>query len=229
VIRHIRGGQYLYAFLDLVCGSTRNACTNKGLARGGTSTGVCCGMYIPIEGCDLVQAAMIRMHLRPRRSTGPLACSSLATSQGHPISWAGAAPRRPMDSRGLSQRPENPSEYHRTLSTSSSTTSSSSATSSRPSDADGPPKHQPNRHAQFYRDFVPAMIPIFLIGSAVYVSLQLAQSYLSHEKYATEARARITELERELRGLRAVQGQQSSPSPSSSAPTQNSGFLRWWG
>jgi len=179
---------------------------------------VCCGLCISIEGCDLVQISMFRM---PRCRTGPLPCSSLATSQRHPISWAGAV-QRPMLSR-------RPSEYHRTLSTSSSPTSSSSTTSSRPSDADGSPKHQPNRHAQFYRDFIPAMVPIFLIGSAVYVSLQLAQSYLSHEKYAIEARARIAELERELRELRAAQGQQSSLSPSSSAPTQNSSFLRWWG
>jgi len=167
---------------------------------------------------------MIRIHLC---RIGSLPCSSLATSQRHPTPWAGAAPRRPNG--GLSQRRGNPSEYHRTLSTSSSTTSSPPTTSSRPPDADGSPKHQPNHHAQFYRDFVPAMIPIFLIGSAVYVSLQLAQSYLSHEKYATEARARIAELERELRELRAAQGQQSSHSPSSAPPTRNSSFLRWWG
>jgi len=169
---------------------------------------------------------MIRIHLR---RTGPLPWSSLATSQRHPTPWVGVASRRPMDYGGLSQRRENPLEYHRTLSTSSSTTSSSPTTSRYPSGADGPPKHQPNHHAQFYRDFVPAMIPIFLIGSAVYVSLQLAQSYLSHEKYATEARARIAELERELRELCAAQGQQSSHSPSSAAPTRNSSFLRWWG
>lgn len=112
---------------------------------------------------------MIRMHLRLTRRTGLSPCSSLATSQRHPIPWVGATTRRPMDNGGLSQRLGNPSEYHRTLSTSSSTASSSSTTSSRPSDADGSPKHQPNGHAQFYRDFVPAMIPIFLIGSAVYV------------------------------------------------------------
>ena|ERR1700733_11730450 len=134
--------------------------TNKGLV-----SGVCCGMYVPI----VTSFMSIRIHLRSRRRTGPLPCSSLATSQGHPISWVVAVPRRPMDSGGLFQRPENPSGYHRTLSTSPSTTSSSSTGSSRPSDADGSPKHQPNRHAQFYRDFVPAMIPIFLIGSAVYV------------------------------------------------------------
>jgi len=49
------------------------------------------------------------------------------------------------------------------------------------------------------------MFPIFLLGSAVFVSLQLAQSYLSHEKYALEAKARIEQLEIELNDLHSKQ------------------------
>ncbi|KAI0269235.1 hypothetical protein BC834DRAFT_865393 [Gloeopeniophorella convolvens] len=58
--------------------------------------------------------------------------------------------------------------------------------------------HPSSRHAQFYSDLVPAMIPVALLGSAVYMGLQLLQTYLSHEKYLDEARARVDELEREI-------------------------------
>ncbi|KAH9963170.1 hypothetical protein BC827DRAFT_1129260 [Russula dissimulans] len=57
---------------------------------------------------------------------------------------------------------------------------------------------RPSRHAQFYSDLVPAMIPVALLGSAVYMGLQLLQTCLSHEKYLDEARARVEELEREI-------------------------------
>ena len=33
--------------------------------------------------------------------------------------------------------------------------------------------HGPSRHAQFYSDLVPAMIPVALLGSAVYMVCQL--------------------------------------------------------
>jgi hypothetical protein len=39
------------------------------------------------------------------------------------------------------------------------------------------------------------MVPIALLGSAVYLGLQLAQSQLSHEQYLDEATARVNELE----------------------------------
>ncbi|ETW84325.1 hypothetical protein HETIRDRAFT_28617, partial [Heterobasidion irregulare TC 32-1] len=56
-------------------------------------------------------------------------------------------------------------------------------------------------HAQFYSDLVPGMIPIALLGSAVYMALQLLQSRLSHEKHLDEARSRINELEAEIDAL----------------------------
>jgi hypothetical protein len=33
--------------------------------------------------------------------------------------------------------------------------------------------HRPSRHAQFYSDLIPAMIPVALLGSAVYMVRQL--------------------------------------------------------
>ncbi|KAI0303151.1 hypothetical protein BC826DRAFT_869499, partial [Russula brevipes] len=58
-----------------------------------------------------------------------------------------------------------------------------------------------SRHAQFYSDLVPAMIPVALLGSAVYMGLHLLQTSLSHEKYLDDARLRVEELEREIDAL----------------------------
>ena len=72
-----------------------------------------------------------------------------------------------------------------------------------------------SRHAQWYADIVPGMIPIALIGSTVYMvrelvifpernrlkalqALQLVRTNLSHEQYLEEARARVSELEARL-------------------------------
>lgn len=62
----------------------------------------------------------------------------------------------------------------------------------------------PSPHAAFYRDTLPAMGPVFLIASAVYMGLKLAQSKLAHEKFVLETRARIVALEQELETLRAA-------------------------
>ncbi|KZV69122.1 hypothetical protein PENSPDRAFT_633465 [Peniophora sp. CONT] len=64
-----------------------------------------------------------------------------------------------------------------------------------------PPKAQ-SPHGQVYSDFFPAMIPIALMGSAVYLGLELVRTNLSREKYLDEARARINELEAEIDALR---------------------------
>lgn len=153
------------------------------------------------------------------------------------------------------------------------------SSSETPSSTPTPPKPPPNAHVLFYREIIPAMFPILLLGSAVFVvrvtsllrlfiyihdevpdhwtlkscsdscgfsscrtlashsqSLQLAQAYLSHEKYATEAKAQIDELERELHELRAAQAvedahtSQSIGTAASVVKQQSKSFLgRWWG
>jgi outer membrane murein-binding lipoprotein Lpp len=45
------------------------------------------------------------------------------------------------------------------------------------------------------------MVPIALLGSAVYLGLQLAQSQLSHEQYLDEATTRVNELEAQVNAL----------------------------
>ncbi|EIM88228.1 uncharacterized protein STEHIDRAFT_95253 [Stereum hirsutum FP-91666 SS1] len=91
------------------------------------------------------------------------------------------------------------------------------------------PPQQHTSHAQFYSDLLPGMIPVALLGSAVYMGLQLLQSRLSHEKYLDEALVRIDELEAELATLRTARSTPGSivadPSP---APTSNGWFGRFW-
>ncbi|KAF8268312.1 hypothetical protein EI94DRAFT_1728271 [Lactarius quietus] len=86
--------------------------------------------------------------------------------------------------------------------------------------------HGPSRHAQFYSDLVPAMIPVALLGSAVYMGLQLLQTCLAQEKYLDEARARVQELEREIDVLGFEKP--SSPSPEAASATAHATDSRGW-
>ncbi|CCM02841.1 uncharacterized protein FIBRA_04953 [Fibroporia radiculosa] len=77
------------------------------------------------------------------------------------------------------------------------------------------------RHVHFYSDLVPGMIPVALLGSAVYLGLRLAQSSMSHEKYLEEALERVTQLEAEVDALRNAQaGRALITSPSSEAKSR---------
>ncbi|KDQ14677.1 hypothetical protein BOTBODRAFT_145516 [Botryobasidium botryosum FD-172 SS1] len=83
----------------------------------------------------------------------------------------------------------------------------------------------PSRHLIWYRDFVPAMIPLVLLGSCIYIGLQLGQSYLAHEKYLDVAHARITELEGQLDDLRRDAASASHTNHNlSNEPSKG----RWW-
>ncbi|KAI0080762.1 hypothetical protein K474DRAFT_1657603 [Panus rudis PR-1116 ss-1] len=89
-------------------------------------------------------------------------------------------------------------------------------------------KSPPSPHAHFYSDLVPGMIPIALLGSAVYMGLRLLQSHWSHEKYLDEARSRIAALEAELELLRLqpqVVADTTSAQPSASASISSK---KWW-
>ncbi|CAA7259530.1 unnamed protein product [Cyclocybe aegerita] len=100
----------------------------------------------------------------------------------------------------------------------------------------GPP--QP----QLYSGTFPAMIPIFLLGSAVYLGLELTQLKLAHEKYMEESEKEVMALEAEIDALQDarvnVQAQASNPpispaiSPSASgdpasSPTPRSRWRFW--
>ncbi|EJD01048.1 uncharacterized protein FOMMEDRAFT_48005, partial [Fomitiporia mediterranea MF3/22] len=86
-------------------------------------------------------------------------------------------------------------------------------------------------HAQWYSNTVPAMIPIALLGSAVYIGLQLVRTKLATEKYLDEANARIAQLEEEIKRLQSEQEEEARR-------TRNSEYAggkkkrkepsRWW-
>ncbi|PSR73646.1 hypothetical protein PHLCEN_2v10565 [Hermanssonia centrifuga] len=81
---------------------------------------------------------------------------------------------------------------------------------------------KPSSHAQFYSEMIPGMVPIALLGSAVYLGLRLLQANLSQERFLDEARARIGELEREVEDLREKQIAVSTPV---SGPVKKRGWL----
>jgi len=77
-------------------------------------------------------------------------------------------------------------------------------------------------HAQWYSDLLPGMLPVALLGSAVYLGLQLTREILVHEKYLDEARARVKELEVDVAKLRAEK--QNTVVPSTGKSTRS-----WFG
>ncbi|OWZ56779.1 hypothetical protein C356_01481 [Cryptococcus neoformans c45] len=64
---------------------------------------------------------------------------------------------------------------------------------------------KPNRHADWYREIVPAMVPIFVISTTIFLSLSLLRTYLSHSKSLAESEAHIALLETQLAQLRLEQ------------------------
>ncbi|KAF8076215.1 hypothetical protein FPV67DRAFT_403887 [Lyophyllum atratum] len=81
-------------------------------------------------------------------------------------------------------------------------------------------------HAQWYSDIAPAMIPIFLLGSAVYLGLQLAQQKLSHEKFMEEASVRVRNLEAEVDALQEKRASQTQDTTLPSVSTTKK--TSWW-
>ncbi|TYJ54186.1 hypothetical protein B9479_005197 [Cryptococcus floricola] len=66
----------------------------------------------------------------------------------------------------------------------------------------------PNAHANWYREIVPAMLPIFVLSTTIFLSLSLLRTYLSHSYSLAQSETRISELELELQELRREQRRQ---------------------
>ncbi|KAK0498481.1 hypothetical protein EDD18DRAFT_90653 [Armillaria luteobubalina] len=86
---------------------------------------------------------------------------------------------------------------------------------------------QRSPHAQWYADLLPAMVPIALLGSAVYLGLQLVQTSLSHEKFLDDANRRVKELEAEVESLHAARQQSQQPSVSETPSQSPKSPTRW--
>ncbi|KAG0705496.1 hypothetical protein DFH29DRAFT_281209 [Suillus ampliporus] len=78
-------------------------------------------------------------------------------------------------------------------------------------------------HSEWYASMLPGMIPVALLGSAVYMGLQLLQGRLAHEKFLDEAREQVRQLEEEVDRLQKERTLQ--PSTVSSSHTTAS---KWW-
>lgn len=78
-------------------------------------------------------------------------------------------------------------------------------------------------HSEWYASMLPGMIPVALLGSAVYLGLQLLESQLDHEKFLDEARDQVRQLEEEVDRLQAERA--LKPSAVSSSPNPAS---KWW-
>ncbi|KAI0637830.1 hypothetical protein C8Q77DRAFT_1153538 [Trametes polyzona] len=89
-------------------------------------------------------------------------------------------------------------------------------------------RQPPSRHAQFYTEFAAGMIPVALLGSAVYMGLRTWQQHLAHERFLEEAQAHVQELEAEVTALR--QQLQSSTGEQGSAQSVGSTGKKstWW-
>ncbi|KAG1755872.1 hypothetical protein EDB19DRAFT_1868393 [Suillus lakei] len=78
-------------------------------------------------------------------------------------------------------------------------------------------------HSEWYASMLPGMIPVALLGSAVYMGLQLLQSQLDHEKFLDEARDQVRQLEEEVDRLQEERALQSLAVSSPRTPSS-----KWW-
>ncbi|KIL00363.1 hypothetical protein PAXRUDRAFT_821735 [Paxillus rubicundulus Ve08.2h10] len=82
-------------------------------------------------------------------------------------------------------------------------------------------------HAEFYASMLPGMIPVALLGSAVYLGLQLIQGKLAHEQSLDEATERIRELQVEVDRLQRQRPPTITPT-STAKSTAQAKTGSWW-
>ncbi|KAF9057741.1 hypothetical protein BJ165DRAFT_70385 [Panaeolus papilionaceus] len=86
-----------------------------------------------------------------------------------------------------------------------------------------------SNHGNLYSQTFPAMIPVFLLGSAIFLVLKLTQSKLAHEKYLQEAHIRIQQLEAEVDSLQHQREiQQDTSSSTSNNKPEDPKSTRWF-
>ncbi|ODN73604.1 hypothetical protein L198_08292 [Cryptococcus wingfieldii CBS 7118] len=119
----------------------------------------------------------------------------LARSLGlHPIPLRPLPPRRPIHSSAITRSP---------------TAGGNHQLSNHTQQGQRQHSHKPNNaHANWYREIVPAMLPIFVLSTTLFLSLSLLRTYLSHAYSLAQSETRISELEGELEELRREQRRQ---------------------
>ncbi|KZO93228.1 hypothetical protein CALVIDRAFT_540219 [Calocera viscosa TUFC12733] len=79
-----------------------------------------------------------------------------------------------------------------------------------------PPPQKPrdkSRHASFYSDILPAWLPIIVIGSAVFLTLQMTRAHLAQERWTAEIRGEIAGLEGQYEEVQRARRGEQSPGP----------------
>lgn len=89
-----------------------------------------------------------------------------------------------------------------------------------------PPPAQPSAHASFYTTLLPATIPILLLGSAIYLGLELWRVRLAHEKFMWEAEEKVKALEEEVNRLAGAQ--KNGVGAGTTSPTATASARRWF-
>ncbi|KAM6495723.1 hypothetical protein JOM56_008429 [Amanita muscaria] len=82
-----------------------------------------------------------------------------------------------------------------------------------------------SRHKLWYTDTLPALVPVFLLGSATDVKqgLQLTHLRVSHERHMEESSDRIKQLEAEIETLQAERVTKVPPREEQQSPKKG-----WW-
>ncbi|KAL1413809.1 hypothetical protein Q8F55_001593 [Vanrija albida] len=62
---------------------------------------------------------------------------------------------------------------------------------------------RPSAYGVWYREIFPAMIPIFVLSTTIFLALSLVRTHLSHSRSLAESSERIAQLEAQLARLRA--------------------------
>ncbi|KLO12819.1 hypothetical protein SCHPADRAFT_874899 [Schizopora paradoxa] len=125
-------------------------------------------------------------------------------------SFASSSRRRSSESSGPKEHGQNPE-------------GNSSSSQTKSGKAKSP-------HALFYSDTLPAMIPVALLGSAVYLGLKLLQQQLATEKALDEANARIAVLELRVEQLIQLRDERNSAAETAKLPPviDQQKSSRWW-
>ncbi|KIM27584.1 hypothetical protein M408DRAFT_167251 [Serendipita vermifera MAFF 305830] len=99
-------------------------------------------------------------------------------------------------------------------------------------DANQARKKERSRHASWYSDTLPSMIPISLLGFTIYGLLELTRLHLAREKQLLEHVAKIDRLQTEIDELTtALQAQKAMPvtqTPSIHSEKQSKSFWKLW-
>lgn len=94
-----------------------------------------------------------------------------------------------------------------------------------------PSQKERSRHATWYTDTFPHMVPIALLGFIVYGALEITRTYLARERQSVEHLKRIAQLEEEILSYQErlkIASPTTQGSSNNVAESPNTQKSRWW-